>query len=382
MGILNIDIINWSKNNFDANNIMKFILFILIVFFLVSSVISVLQTTEQMISVSKINNPTWHSSCNNPYKIYTKSLDKAEYTYNHKCDLYIPCSYNNITEEMNKISNITSNSRIFIIDNADQISSKYFLWKNLVDKYGRDQAEKFAPATYLLNNNIDIALLKARYSSNKLYIMKRNIQQQKGLHITNDLNDILKGWNDEYVVVQELLQNPYLIDGHKINLRFYILILCNNGEIEGYIYPDGFVYYTPDKFKLNSTEDKHNITTGYIDRKIYERLPLTHEDLRTYLGKGNANIMFANIYNMLAKVIDAIKPKVCRNNRFNQSITFQIFGADVAPNDKLEAQIIEINKGPDLGAKDERDGNIKRGVVDSTFVLLGLIDGTTSWIKI
>ena len=55
------------------------------------------------------------------------------------------------------------------------------------------------------------------------------------------------------------------------------------------------------------------------------------------------------------------------------NVTFQLFGADVAPNEYLETQLIEINKGPDMGAKDERDKNLKMRVQEDLFDLLGVV---------
>jgi hypothetical protein len=48
-----------------------------------------------------------------------------------------------------------------------------------------------------------------------------------------------------------------------------------------------------------------------------------------------------------------------------------LFGADVSINDQLNAQIIEINKGPDLGAKDEKDGKIKQDLMRDVYKILG-----------
>ena len=49
------------------------------------------------------------------------------------------------------------------------------------------------------------------------------------------MNDIKNKENDEkndypYVVVQELLQDPYTISGRKINLRVYVLVVKNNNK--------------------------------------------------------------------------------------------------------------------------------------------------------
>jgi len=57
----------------------------------------------------------------------------------------------------------------------------------------------------------------------------------------------------------------------------------------------------------------------------------------------------------------------------NTNTTFQLFGVDVAVNDKLNPIIMEVNKGPDLGAKDSRDGDVKRSVVKGIFNIIGAI---------
>ena len=49
------------------------------------------------------------------------------------------------------------------------------------------------------------------------------------------------------MVVQELLADPYLIAGRKINLRLYILATCDlDCNLRFYAYEDGFVYYAPE----------------------------------------------------------------------------------------------------------------------------------------
>ena len=50
---------------------------------------------------------------------------------------------------------------------------------------------------------------------------------------------------------------------------------------------NGFVYYTPKKYSNESLHFDHNITTGYIDRKIYEENPLTLKDFYDHLRNNN-----------------------------------------------------------------------------------------------
>jgi hypothetical protein len=50
-----------------------------------------------------------------------------------------------------------------------------------------------------------------------------------------------------------------------------------------------------------------------------------------------------------------------------------IMGADVAVDADLGIKLMEINKGPDLRYKDERDGHVKFNMIRDTFYELGLI---------
>lgn len=304
--------------------------------------------------------------------------------------LYFPCSYNNISKEIRdreKYPQMNANQKYFIIQNANEIASKDKIWKNFVDSYGRIFASSLMPETFILNNNSDVKLLKKEHSDGDIYILKKNIQRQEGLYITKNIQKILKEIKNGYVIAQRLLQDPYLINGRKINMRFYIVVSCQNKVLEAHVYNDGFMYYTKDKFRKNSTDFGPNVTTGYIDRRIYKTHPLTHADFRDYLDKERkltqyeidakfinmakalSDIVFDRIYGLLKKTIVAIEPKLC-----NQSVSsFQLFGADIAIDEQLVPQLMEINKGPDLGGKGGRDKQVKKNMVTDMFRLMGII---------
>jgi hypothetical protein len=185
------------------------------------------------------------------------------------------------------------------------------------------------------------------------------------------------------------MQNPYTIKGRKINLRVYVLVVCQKNNMDVYLYNDGFMYYTPEKFVKGSIEDKFNITTGYVDRWIYKVHPLTHTDFKAYLDSERndlltiennirkqglliSDIVFNRINKLISDVFVCFKGKSCKTGtKLCNNITYQLFGADVSINNKLVPQIIEINKGPDLGAKDERDGKIKTNLMRDIYKIMG-----------
>ncbi|ATZ80780.1 tubulin-tyrosine ligase [Bodo saltans virus] len=308
----------------------------------------------------------------------------------NKWDIYLPCNYDNLNKEIDEMP-IVKDAKYFIIDGIDEFVAKNSLWGNLVKHYGLTRAKKYMPMTYELFVDDDIEKIKNEYDSNKIYIMKKNIQRQEGLKITNNLNEMILGRNEGYVVAQELLQNPYIIDGRKTNMRFYVLIINDKGNKKVLIHKEGFMYYTKVPFKKNSLDIDTNITTGYIDREVYEKNPLTHNDLRKYLDDQNRNlsqieinirsqglhisqIYFQRIYDMLKEVFLAFFGKFGKSPKLSNNMTFQLFGVDVAVDDELNPMIMEINKGPDVGQKSIRDSQVKQNVVLDIFKSINAID--------
>jgi hypothetical protein len=339
----------------------------------------------------------------------TQILNTEDYL---EADIVFPCGYNNINDEINSLPNVyyksKSPSRVFIIDGADEITAKNYLWKNMYNYHGLRKAQTLSPNTYLLigpQKDIDLARLNSDHVSGNMYILKKNVQRQTGLEITDDIDKIKKNL-EGYVLVQELLEDSYLVNGRKINLRVYILVVCNKKNTDVYIFNDGFMYYTKEKF-IKGLKDKDNhITTGYVDRDVYDKNPLTHSDFKRYLDLNDgtkyhssndfreasqiekdirnqgfkiSEIVFKRIEKLIADVFISFKGNICRKTDDNSEpihiyddYSVQIFGADVAINDHLQAQIIEINKGPDLSPKDDRDGVVKRKMVNDVLEIVGM----------
>ena len=306
----------------------------------------------------------------NEYKIHKTTKDDWE--------IYFPCTYDETDDEIKKLKNLNikdSNKKIFIIQNSDQIASKSDLWLNLVQKYGVDKAKTMCPMTYVLYNTEDIKKFNVEYDKNKIYILKKNIQRQEGLKITQNKDEIIHGFKNNYVIVQELLQDSYIVNDRKINLRFYTLVICNNGVLNVYVFKDGFMYYTKHPFVKNSLDFWSNVTTGYIDRWVYKINPLTHIDFKKYLDNKNisSDDVFNEVYKLIGELIMSVDVKFCKDNEFKFCTTFQLFGIDVALDENLKPKIIECNKGPNLIINDDRDGQLKKSLVKDIFKVLGII---------
>ena len=261
---------------------------------------------------------------------------------------------------------------IFSILCIDKLASKSSMYSVLANA-SRSLTTNYTPKTYVLQNNDDVATLVNEYDENKLYILKKNVQRQQGCTITNNIEYIKRGGENNYVVCQELLRNVLTVNGHKINIRQYLLLVVNT-TCSFYLFNDGFIYYTPKKYSPNSYDTERHITTGYIDRQIYEENPMTVKELYQHVGKKNANKLRRNLINMFGFVAMAYKP-VVEESDSNQHTNFVILGCDVAIDKNFECKIMEINKGPDLNYKDEgRDKVLKQTLIENTLHQVGIIN--------
>ena len=336
---------------------------------------------EDFININKLNTKTKFKRNTCKYNmnetlrnvLHTKDIKESSDKNSH---LVFPCTYDYIDKEINMMDPPNENQRVFIIHNADRLAAKNGIWECLVNEYGREGASEIMPMTYLLYKSEDLDLFDKEFNPNETYILKSNVQRQEGLKLSNNKSDILNGSKEGYVVVQKLLQNPFCISGMKTNFRVYILAICQGNERAFYAHEDGFVYYTKKSFVKNTLDRDINITSGYIDRKVYETNPLTLRDLRKYLeqtyDKKTSEMVFYNIYSMLTKVSVAVADEICNHDKLKKCITFQMFGADVALSDDFGAQLHEYNKGPDISPKDERDGRVKFEVMNDVFTVLKL----------
>jgi hypothetical protein len=381
-----------DRNN--LNYVLLIIIIALILLIIYKLFIEEVQCVDHMINIENIKNPSWsQNTCNYLLgdTLETILKDNNIIKMENNAKITLPCDYDDQDKEIDMMKPIHSDQQFFIIGNADLMTAKEELWRNVLYHHGYDKTKSMMPITYILDDINDLNRLKLEYKQNNIYIMKKNIQRQEGLKITNKLDEILNGKNEGYIIAQELLQDPYIIDDRKINMRFYVLVICKENKMDVYVYNDGFMYYTDGAFIKGSTETKPNITTGYIDRSVYEKNPLTHEDFRKYLDDNTrqlsnpelhitrqhlklSNIIFDRIFDLLKNVFVSFFGKVCNKPKLKPYVSFQLFGVDIAINDQLNPMIMEINKGPDMGAKDERDKALKHRCMKDVFKLVGAIN--------
>jgi tubulin polyglutamylase TTLL4 len=304
-------------------------------------------------------------------------------------EYFFPSDYNPC-ENVAKKLNYSNSKYLYVMNGCDVIGSKVDLWKVIKNEFKND-ASKIMPECYLYENSIDMINLQNRMNIEKnnnihqMYILKNYEQRQEGLKLIDSWSEVMDPINmKKFYIIQEYLYNPYIINKRKVNFRVYYLVVCSHNNYSCYIYNNGFMYYTPEFYDPNKKDFNKHITTGYIDRQVYVENPLTREDFRQYLGQTNANLLDENTKVLMHNVSKVLSTKTCLNNDPNNKIFFQIYGVDVQPDANLNVKLIEINKGPDLNSKDERDGQVKYKMQQDLFKIINPAEFgiTTNFIKV
>jgi hypothetical protein len=219
------------------------------------------------------------------------------------------------------------------------------------------------------------------------YILKKNIQEQKGLKIITNENELIDTLEKDpgYVVAQKLLDNPLLVSNRKINIRIYLLIIVDPHakKCDFYIYDNGFIYYSPKRWEENSIENDVHITTGYMkDRSVYLSNPLTYKLLLDTLDDHKRNLLHSNIVNAFSIVKRKYEKELMIVNKRMPCKCVSLMGCDVAPDKFYDVKIMEINKGPDLTYKDENDAKLKLQLIKDIFETTVFDNVTPSFQKI
>jgi len=298
-------------------------------------------------------------------------------------NLFVPCGYTYVERELAQHDQFRDkkNGWVLGIQGADQFAAKNLSWSILEKHYGRLRATTFMPETWITYDPAQMQQFFNQVKPGDLYIMKKNIQQQKGLHLVSDPSEVTNAFSRGYVIVQRVLRDPFLLNGRKINLRVYVLITCYRGKKTLYMYDDGFVYYSKVPYGSGTTRNEV-ITTGYIQRDVYKNNPLTAKDflnyLRTNYGPQYAEKYVRNRDYVLSGFMEAAKDAFCTVN--SDVMYAQSFGIDVQPNrDLSNVHILEWNKGQSLEIMDVRDGAVKQKMIDDIFRTVGIVrDGQSS----
>jgi len=268
---------------------------------------------------------------------------------------------------------------IFGLNGCDSIVSKNKIWESLMECYGRKHARELMPESFILGNKEEMALFNQQFDrrENTIYILKKNVQRKEGLKLTKKYDDIMTAYMEGYKVAQKYKTNLYLINNRKVNLRIYLLIVIKNNVISFYVSKLGKCIYTNKEYNHNDLDFETNITSYNLDMSIYKKNPRDFNQLKNYIIQKNnqkdANLLFSNIDNLMREISVCLSKNFYQSNNIKGHTTFQLFGGDVIFDINMNPYLLEMNKGPDMSARDVIDEKMKTRVQQDMFKIVGIL---------
>ena len=302
--------------------------------------------------------------------------------------LYIPKNYNYVEIELAKLIPSNNQQIIYAIKGCDALCSKNQLWFNLRSYYGREKAQTIIPETFNLNDKDDIDIFKEQYLINNdniatktTFILKKNLQGKKGLHLVNNSEKALReGKLNNFKIIQKYLENPYLINKRKVNLRLYVVIICHLDKEDWLLFNGGKCIYSNKCFDKGSSlndngildKEQHFTSYNLDTNKVYldEKLPESFQDLKTHLGDEKYEKLMENINKLLLLVKSAYSSRLGNLDTLKNNKCFQLFGLDFIMDENLKPYLLEFNKGPAMSIKSPKDKELKHNLLSSMFKLL------------
>ncbi|CAD7954002.1 unnamed protein product [Amoebophrya sp. A120] len=259
----------------------------------------------------------------------------------------------------------------------------------------------FVPETFVIPDQLE-AFIQVYEKTDYLWIVKPHASSRgRGIFILQELSEIPL---DCLTVICRYVENPYLIQGLKFDLRLYVLV-TGFDPLRIYLFKEGLTRFASSVFSTTE-EDLGNVykhLTNYSINKYASNF-VENEDaaqdnvghkwslsaLNKHLACCNVDVklMWSRIIDVLIKCILSVERPIVNKMKSTvswRSNCFELYGFDLLLDEGLKPHLLEVNLSPSMQADTPLDYKVKSALVQETFNLLGpkLADqkqlGETRW---
>ncbi|XP_012728903.2 probable tubulin polyglutamylase TTLL9 isoform X2 [Fundulus heteroclitus] len=243
----------------------------------------------------------------------------------------------------------------------------------------------------LTRKNLMVKNLKSEYhlfveefnrSPGSIWIMKPVAKSQgKGIFLFRKLKDVIE-WKKERAeeqkdsahvenyVSQRYIENPYLINGRKFDLRVYVLV-TSYVPLKAWLYRDGFARFSSTRFSLSSIDDKYmHLTNVSVQKTAPDYDPekgckWQMQQLRRYLtakhGREVIETLFKEMDNIFIRSLQSVQKVI-----INDKHCFELYGYDILLDQNLKPWLIEVNASPSHTPSSQEDYGMKYRLLEDT----------------
>lgn len=178
-------------------------------------------------------------------------------------------------------------------------------------------------------------------------------------------------------MISRYITNPLLINGHKFDLRIYVVVTCYE-PLRVYVYKEGLARFASESYstKFNKNNRYMHLTNYSINKKndkFVQNEDVEQDDVGfkwsltafcNHLEQVgiDMDLMWSRIYDVILKTLscgDNYVMQAMKKNWMYRQNCFEIFGFDILLDSDLKPWIIEVNLSPSLSPDSPLDMAIK-----------------------
>uniref|UniRef100_A0A336L223 CSON003602 protein n=1 Tax=Culicoides sonorensis TaxID=179676 RepID=A0A336L223_CULSO len=230
---------------------------------------------------------------------------------------------------------------------------------NKVDLAVSDPDNKFIPKAFQLPKDEELFREYAKLNPDKMFVQKGNKHRDIYIRSVDEID-----YKNEETFIQEYIDRPFLVDGHKFDIGIYVIITSVN-PLRIYMYNGEILFrYCPVKYHPFDSKnvDKYVVGDDYLPtwevpalQKYYKTQGFGMRDsfdayVRTQ-GK-DPKIIWKRAEEAIRSVIVKAEKDVLpflRNYQYRSSF-FEMIRFDLIINEDLDVYIMEANMSPNLSS--------------------------------
>lgn len=292
------------------------------------------------------------------------------------------------TVRASMLQSLLSHQKVNHFPRSSEISRKDRMSENIYRMQQQHGHKSFdlVPQTFVLPRQQELLVEACQNDPEALWIVKPIASScGRGIFVTDKLSQIPEL---EPLVVSRYLANPLLIDGHKFDLRVYVLVTSFD-PLRIYIYEEGLARFATEKYDMSKDSLKNSCVhlTNYSINKHSAKFNNDDEDseghkwsltaFREHLCKCGIDdkLLFDRIHDLVVRALLSVEPSVrsaCAMYQTHHSSCFEMFGFDIMVENNLRPWLIEVNLSPSLACPVEIDRRIKSNLIADMLNVLGL----------
>jgi len=277
--------------------------------------------------------------------------------------------------------------RIGAIKGLNALNNKFELYRQVREMHrAHPEAFNFMPRTFMAKREWAQFEKYAKTRSGSMWIIKplegamgMGISVCKGISETKVQLGLRKKWRHR-ALISEYLGNPMLINGHKFDLRVYVLVVSME-PLRVYVYREGLVRVATQEYSTNNTAKMAHLTNyslnkvnsdfvaakGIDDTTGYKQSFTALEQHLKEMGH-NTDKAWNDIHDVCLKTIIA-----AHHHCTPHESCFQLLGFDVMLDAHMKPWVIEVNAGLSLSYDTSNlDAEIKGNALIDILNIIGV----------